>query len=97
MSLDELKRSETVADGWVRNSQDSEKRQVIGDGCDPAPVCDDTGLYRSIDGSCNNINNPNWGRALTPQDRFVTETAYDNGNINYSYRSLYSQLALFSP
>ncbi|XP_078321657.1 salivary peroxidase/catechol oxidase-like isoform X2 [Crassostrea virginica] len=26
--------------------------------------------YRSVDGSCNNINHPDWGAAITPQPRY---------------------------
>ena len=26
--------------------------------------------YRSVNGSCNNLNHPSWGAAITPQPRY---------------------------
>ncbi|XP_071797146.1 lactoperoxidase-like [Asterias amurensis] len=40
--------------------------------------CDDTVPYRSIDGTCNNIDNPEQGSAGTPLLR-VVDNAYDDG------------------
>lgn len=34
--------------------------------------------YRSVDGSCNNLNNPHWGAAVTPQPRYQP-AQYDDG------------------
>jgi hypothetical protein len=34
--------------------------------------------YRSVDGSCNNVNHPDWGAAITPQPRYQP-AQYDDG------------------
>jgi len=35
----------------------------------PAPRCDPNSPYRTIDGSCNNLNNPTWGQSVRPIGR----------------------------
>ncbi|XP_062593223.1 chorion peroxidase-like [Saccostrea cucullata] len=35
------------------------------------PSCQTTAKYRTADGTCNNLNNPLWGRSQTPFERFV--------------------------
>lgn len=42
--------------------------------------CDRTSLYRTIDGSCNNLQNPEWGQANSQQRRYLKYNAYDDGN-----------------
>lgn len=39
--------------------------------CMDPPSCDPNHPFRSIDGSCNNLGNPNWGRAGMPFMRLV--------------------------
>jgi hypothetical protein len=34
-------------------------------------ICDPTAKYRTIDGSCNNLQNPLWGRSNRPHRRFL--------------------------
>ncbi|VDI65106.1 Hypothetical predicted protein [Mytilus galloprovincialis] len=34
-------------------------------------VCNETAKYRTIDGSCNNLEHPYWGKSFTPFDRFI--------------------------
>ncbi|XP_071090965.1 salivary peroxidase/catechol oxidase-like [Haliotis cracherodii] len=34
-------------------------------------VCDNSSIYRTADGSCNNLNNPTWGMSNTPQRRYL--------------------------
>lgn len=35
-------------------------------------LCDAMDAYRSIDGSCNNLNNPGWGQSRQPLRRQLT-------------------------
>ncbi|CAC5384054.1 PXDN [Mytilus coruscus] len=44
-------------------------------------VCDADAKYRTIDGSCNNLNNPGFGKANTLFERFVD----GNGNKIFDY------------
>ena len=39
------------------------------------PICDSKSFYRTIDGSCNNLQNPWWGKRETPFKRLL-EAAY---------------------
>jgi hypothetical protein len=52
---------------------------LLGDACLAPPVCPAI-IYRSFDGSCNNLINPNWGRALTPLERLLPPV-YEDGTI----------------
>ncbi|KAH3716255.1 hypothetical protein DPMN_058974 [Dreissena polymorpha] len=40
--------------------------------------CDADANFRTIDGSCNNLKNPEWGKAASMQSRSVTNV-YDDG------------------
>ncbi|OWF55956.1 chorion peroxidase-like isoform X2 [Mizuhopecten yessoensis] len=55
------------------------------------PSCNSSYEYRSIDGSCNNVNNPLWGRAFTAFERFLPP-AYDDGVNSPRTRGLFSPL-----
>ncbi|CAG0884485.1 unnamed protein product [Darwinula stevensoni] len=50
---------------------------LISNTCPQAPRCKKT-IYRSLDGSCNNLRNPAWGRAQTPFQR-ILPPAYEDG------------------
>ncbi|XP_046556439.1 peroxidase-like protein [Haliotis rubra] len=41
-------------------------------------VCNITNIYRSSDGSCNNLANPTWGMSDTPRRRYLTPQ-YNDG------------------
>ena len=43
----------------------------------PTPVCSRNDEYRTIDGTCNNINNPFFGSAPTALTRFVPAKYFD--------------------
>ncbi|CAI9737760.1 peroxidase-like [Octopus vulgaris] len=40
-------------------------------------TCDPDSLYRTADGSCNNLENPYWGKGVTPFNRFQTPEYFD--------------------
>lgn len=47
----------------------------------PNKQCDASYPYRSMDGTCNNLQHPYWGAAFTPLTRLVP-AAYNDGNKN---------------
>lgn len=46
--------------------------------CPVNGVCPTSNYYRTMDGSCNNIQNPSWGKAHTPLKRLFSNF-YDYG------------------
>lgn len=47
--------------------------------CAPIVTCDPDAKYRTYNGSCNNLQNPNWGAALTPFYRLMN-AEFNDGN-----------------
>ena len=50
----------------------------MSDECPADPICNKEDKYRSIDGSCNNLENPKFGQVLTPVQR-ILKNAYADG------------------
>jgi len=52
------------------------------DSCPEAITCPDSSQlkYASIDGSCHNLRNPDWGKSNTPFGR-ILGNAYGDGNL----------------
>jgi len=50
--------------------QHNARETILGGLCRPLPVCTNT-RYRTIDGTCNNLNNPAWGSAGAPFFRIL--------------------------
>jgi hypothetical protein len=48
--------------------------------CAPFVTCNPNDKYRTYNGSCNNLQNPNWGAALTPFYRLM-DAEFNDGNI----------------
>ncbi len=42
---------------------------VLEDLCQPEPVCNPNDKFRTIDGSCNNLDNPKYGTLLDNFDK----------------------------
>ncbi|XP_069134338.1 chorion peroxidase-like [Argopecten irradians] len=56
-----------------------EWRRQIAPHCNlPLIRCNPTAPYRTIDGTCNNLQNPTWGASMKPQLRYLPP-AYDDG------------------
>jgi peroxidase len=51
----------------------------LGAACSAAhsTSCDENSRYRSIDGSCNNVENPSWGSAMTAYTRVLFSQYFD--------------------
>ncbi|XP_067656762.1 peroxidase-like [Haliotis asinina] len=63
--------------GATRRTFPEVVKQVLmtlpGGGCAKfAGVCDISNIYRSADGSCNNLANPAWGMSDTPRRRYLS-------------------------
>ncbi|KAF2367819.1 hypothetical protein FHG87_001411 [Trinorchestia longiramus] len=54
---------------------------VLRDSCPRAPFCSAPSKYRSVDGACNNLNNPDWGQAGTTFVRLLPPV-YSDGVSN---------------
>ena len=71
---------------------DSDSSQAIDDICPwtPAPRCGSGGgggaTYRALDGTCNNLREGNYGRAMTPYQRILLPE-YGDGTIHLPRRS----------
>jgi len=46
--------------------------------CAPKVTCNQNAIYRTADGTCNNLKNPLWGSSETPYIR-LAEAAYNDG------------------
>merc|ERR1719170_135383 len=52
----------------------------------PAPTCNQNLVFRTFDGSCNNLKNPNFGRTGTPYQRILLPE-YAPGSLDLPRRS----------
>lgn len=51
--------------------------------CAPRVKCDSNSKYRSLNGSCNNLETPTWGATETPFIRML-DANYSDGTVYYS-------------
>ncbi|XP_060073870.1 peroxidase-like [Ylistrum balloti] len=75
-----LERSSNISIATMRSSKTWLKiwRSLIHAYCDKTKItCDPKALYRSANGSCNNLQHVTWGMAFTPQQRYLPPT-YDD-------------------
>lgn len=61
----------TVPGLWIAITLLSSHTGLSQTVCPEAPVCDDSVQTYQLDGSCNNLNNPDWGTPNRPYARFV--------------------------
>ncbi|CAC5420742.1 PXDN [Mytilus coruscus] len=90
VKLTDLTLKELSEDPEFTNAWDSITDQIIGGNKEryftsrgkrtttsECQAISDVDKYRTLDGTCNNKNNPDWGAALTTQPRFLTEVYSD--------------------
>lgn len=67
-------------------ASNAEVQDVRSVNCPTQISCDDAKYspYRSINGSCNNLNHPNWGTIFSPQPRYQP-AQYDDGITCFFY------------
>jgi len=72
----------------LRNGFNSDTSAAIRERCPwvPAPACNKNSKYRSIDGSCNNLKNSNFGRTGTPFQRILLPE-YAKGTLDLPRKS----------
>lgn len=68
----------TVDQGSFGLHRFSIRNTVINSTCSVPPTCNPSSLYRSADGSCNNLANTNWGQSNTGLQR-ILEPDYADG------------------
>lgn len=62
----------STAPNWIQSWQ-----AELGCPQRPRIPCDPFSPFRTADGSCNNLNNPEWGMSFTPQERYL-QAEYDD-------------------
>jgi len=79
----------------LRNNFNSETSKAIKDRCpwSPAPTCSKTMMFRSFDGSCNNLREPNFGRTGTPYQRILLPE-YASGSLDLPRKSVVRSIEL---
>ncbi|XP_025198974.1 peroxidase-like isoform X2 [Melanaphis sacchari] len=63
----------------VYNKNGPLSNNIYYDKCAPKVTCKENDIYRTADGSCNNLMNPLWGTSETPYIRFY-EAYYNDGD-----------------
>ncbi|KAG8328081.1 hypothetical protein J6590_000734 [Homalodisca vitripennis] len=58
-----------------------QRQQDIGDDCIKEAVCDKGAKFRTIDGSCNNLEFPQWGMAGVPLVRILPAFYSDDNKL----------------
>ena len=79
----------------LRNNFNSDTSKAIKDRCPwvPAPTCNPRLQFRSFDGSCNNLKNPNFGRTGTPYQRILLPE-YAPGSLDLPRKSTVRNIEL---
>ena len=54
--------------------------------CDAVQYCDRHSKYRNIDGTCNNLRKPKYGKSNTPLQRLL-KPSYQDGNKRFRFHS----------
>lgn len=70
--------SESVGNDNSNFANTDFENTVLENECPAAPFCNRKARYRTIDGSCNNLQNPLFGKSLTPLQR-ILDNDYADG------------------
>ena len=79
----------------LRSGFNSDTSKAIKDRCpwNPAPSCNRNDKFRSVDGSCNNLREPNFGRTGTPYQRILLPE-YAAGSLDLPRKSVVRNIEL---
>jgi len=67
----------------------------LADQCFPKPRCDFFNPYRTIDGSCNNLDYPTWGQANTANTRIIQADYSDGIYLNIATYFIFNFILIY--
>ncbi|XP_071549774.1 salivary peroxidase/catechol oxidase-like isoform X2 [Panulirus ornatus] len=78
IAVQDAQQSLTEANSFLDQSMCQVRTPRQCEAAEPPPRCSASQTYRTIDGSCNNLQNPKWGESMIPFVRYLAP-AYEDG------------------